>query len=218
MKNDQIRAYLISRRNEYQTAFQAIVSKEAIFETVYAELEAFDFAEYARQVEKEIRQNLREWWVNPEKGILKEEELFAILFEYDYFYLKGVEAQAYGIGKWEEYQVQTEEFDMGWDYDFTTEFYACPGITVNFFDPLERLDHPNLPEQYQTGGIHDLSGFQELVQLFKFDGMIAIHDVMTKMDGNQEFEALNYKDNFMFIINEHDSGEVFPLLVKERKQ
>ena len=217
MKNDQIRAYLINRRNSYQAEFESIVSREALFEAIYAELEAFDFQVYASQVEKQIQRNLREWWVNPKKGIRKEEGLFAILFEYDYFYAKGVEAQAYGIGEWEDYQVQTEEFDMGWEYDFTTEFYALPGISMNFFDPLEKLDHPNLPEQYREGGIHNVTGFYELVQLFKFNGMIAIHEVLRKMDSNEEFEAVNYKDNFMFIIDEHDSGEVFPLLVKAKR-
>lgn len=46
--------------------------------------------------------------------------------------------------------------------------------------------------------------------------MIAIHEVLKKMDQAGEFEELNYRDKFMLIIDEHDSGEVYPLLIKEK--
>ena len=46
--------------------------------------------------------------------------------------------------------------------------------------------------------------------------MLAIHEVLVKLDIEKEFESLNYKDNFMFLIDEHDSGEVYPLLIKKK--
>ncbi|MCE7990492.1 MAG: hypothetical protein HEP71_00875 [Roseivirga sp.] len=216
MKNNHIKSYLVNQRDEYKRDFQALSNKEEIFEGVYADLEAFDFDSYKIKLEAEIRLNLKKSWTNPKAGILKEEELYAILFEYDHFFDRDVEAYAYGIGEWKDYEVQTEEFDMGWDYDFTTDFYSTDGLTLNFFDPLEKLDEPNLPDRYKETEIHDLDGFSELISLYKLSGMIAIHEVLVKMDLADEFEALNYKNNFMFIIDEHDSGEVYPLLIKEK--
>jgi hypothetical protein len=217
MKNEQIKSFLLNRRDEYERVYEALPKKVSILEEVYLELDKFNFKEYKYQLEKEIRNNLKEWWINPEKGIKREEELFAILFEYGHFFKKGVEAESYGIGKWEDYKEQTEEFDMGFNYDFTTEFYAAPGLTLNFFDSLEKLDYSNLREQYSEDEIDGFEGFGELIHLHKFNGMIAVQEVFQKMENNKAFEELNYKNNFMFIIDEHDSSEVYPLLIKEKK-
>ena len=167
----------------------------------------------------QILENLKEWWTNPEKGIKKDEELYAILFEYDYFFQKNVEAVAYGIGAYENYQIQTDKFDMGHDYDFTTAFYSSPGISLDFFDSLGALDHDNLPEKFKDttidfdklkigepievdglNDIEDLLGYQEIIELHKLQGMLAIHEVLVKLDVEKEFEPLNYKDNFMFFL------------------
>ena len=130
--------------------------------------------------------------------------------------MKDVEATSYGIGTWENYKIQIEEFDMGYDYDFTTEFYAAPGITLNFMDSLEKLDDSNLPSEYKDVNIYELKGHHELMKLYKIEGFIAIHETLIKMDAEGKFEELNYKNDFMFIIDEHDSGEVYPLLIKNK--
>ncbi|WP_406685283.1 hypothetical protein N1F78_06040 [Seonamhaeicola sp. MEBiC1930] len=210
-------------------------NRDSYLEDILKNLNRFDFNRYKQNVEKEILENLKEWWTNTDKGIKKEEELFAILFEYDYFFQKNVEASAYGIGEWKDYQAKTDKFNMGFDYDFATEFYACPGIKLNFFDSLEALDYSNLPEKYTNNNlnfdeikigeiievdefndIEDLLGYQEIVELHKYKGMLAIHDVLLELDSRKEFESLNYKDKFMFLIDEHDSGEVYPLLIKNK--
>ena len=216
MKNKAINAFLENKRSEYERKFISIAKKETLFEEVYQELKAFDFEAYKVALASEIRQNLVQDWTNPAEGIVKEEELFAILFEYDHFFAKDVTAEAYGIGEWEDYQVQTEEFDMGWDYDFTSGFYALNGLTLNFFDPLEKLDDPNLPVRLQEADIFEVPGFRELIELFRYSGMFAIHEVLIKLDAEGLFETLNYKNDFMFIIDEHDSSEVFPLLIKQK--
>ena len=64
-------------------------------------------------------------------------------------------------------------------------------------------------------GKEEIEGYHELLELHKYEGMIAIHDVLVEIDANKGFEALNYKNDFMFIIDEHDSGEVYPLLIKK---
>lgn len=217
MKNERIKSNLIHQKNECLKAYESIQERPELFDELCAALETFDFEGYKIKLENEIRQHLNDWWTNPEKGINKEEELYAVLFEYDYFFAKEVDAAAYGIGQWKDYQEQTEPFDMGYEYDFTTQFYAVPGITLNFFDPLERLDNPDLPSAYEDMEVSELEGFSELIQLYKISGILTIHEVFQKMDQQQEFEGLNYKDNFMFIIGEHDSGEFYPILIKERR-
>ena len=146
-----------------------------------------------------------------------------------------MEATAYGIGKWKDYQVETDKFDISFNYDFASEFYACPRIKLNFLDSLEALDYYNLPEKYtknnlnfdeikigeiievdEFNDIEDQFGYQEIIELHKYQGMLAIHDVLLGLDSRREFESLNYKDKFMFLIDEHDSGEVYPLLIKNK--
>ncbi len=235
MNNELIRKNLTERKNNYLVTLNSIKNLDGLFNDVLQNLKKFDFKPYQSELEFEILENLKEWWTNPEKGIKKDEELFAILFEYDHFFRKNVEASAYGIGEWKDYKVQADKFDMGWNYDFTTEFYACPGIELNFFDSLESLDYSNLPKEYtndhldfddlrkrehielsELNDIELIEGYDELIELHKCEGMIAIHDVLSKLDTNNEFESLNYRNNFMFLIHEHDSGEVYPLLIKNK--
>ena len=235
MTNEILKTNLLKRRETCLSTICAIPELDAYLKAIYKTLNRFDFNAYKQKIEKEILENLKEWWTNPEKGIKKDEELYAILFEYDYFFQKNVEAVAYGIGAYENYQIQTDKFDMGYDYDFTTAFYSSPGISVNFFDSLEALDHDNLPEKFKDttldfdelkigepievdglNDIEDLLGYQEIIELHKLQGMLAIHEVLVKLDVEKEFESLNYKDNFMFLIDEHDSGEVYPLLIKKK--
>jgi len=221
MTNELIRKNLTKKRESCLSVLNSISNLDNHLKNILKNLNDFDFGSYKQDLENEILENLKEWWTNTNKGIKKEEQLFAILFEYDYFFQKNVEATAYGIGEWKDYQVQTDKFNMGFDYDFTTEFYACPGIKLNFFDSLEALDHSNLPEKYtdnysDVDDLEDIEGYNELIELHKFEGMIAIHDVLLKLNSNNEFESLNYMNNFMFLIDEHDSGEVYPLLIKNK--
>ena len=235
MTNEILRTNLLKRRETCLSTIRAISELDAYLKAVYETLNRFDFNTYKQKLEREILENLKQWWTNPEKGIKKDEELYAILFEYDYFFQKNVEAVAYGIGAYENYQIQTDKFDMGYDYDFTTAFYSSPGISLNFFDSLEALDHDSLPEKFKDttidfdelkigepievdglNDIEDLLGYQEIIDLHKLQGMLAIQEVLVKLDVEKEFEPLNYKDNFMFLIAEHDSGEVYPLLIKKK--
>ena len=235
MTNEVLKTNLLTRRETCISTIRAIPELDAYLKAIYKTLNRFDFNAYKQKIEKEILENLKEWWTNPEKGIKKDEELYAILFEYDYFFQKNVEAVAYGIGAYENYQIQTDKFDMGHDYDFTTAFYSSPGISLDFFDSLGALDHDNLPEKFKDttidfdklkigepievdglNDIEDLLGYQEIIELHKLQGMLAIHEVLVKLDVEKEFESLNYKDNFMFLIAEHDSGEVYPLLIKKK--
>lgn len=235
MNNQIIRQNLIKNRNKYFSILDSNSNLDSYLKDILQNLKEFDFENYKQNLEIEVVKNLKDWWSNPKKGIKKEEELYAILFEYDYFFQKNVEATAYGIGEWKDFQVQFDKFDMGFDYDFTTDFYACPGIGLRFFDSLESLHHENLPEKYtndhinydelkdgdiiemeEFNDIELVEGYDEIIELYKLEGMIAIHDVLLKIDRNDGFESLNYKDNFMFIIDEHDSGEVYPLLVKKK--
>lgn len=221
MTNELIKKNLTKRKGSCLSVLNSISNLDSHLKYIFKNLNEFDFENYKQNLEIEILENLREWWTNPNKGIKKEEQLFAILFEYDYFFQKNVEATSYGIGEWKDYQVQADKFNMGFDYDFTTEFYACPGIKLNFFDSLESLDHSKLPEKYtdnysDVDDIEDIEGYNELIELHKFEGMIAIHDVLSKLNSNNEFESINYMNNFMFLINEHDSGEVYPLLIKNK--
>lgn len=235
MYNELIRQNLIKRKDSYLSNLNSISHLDDLLKDVLNQLYDFDFQNYKKNLENEILVNLKDWWINPDKGIIREEKLFAILFEYDYFFQKEVEAKAYGIGVWKNHQVQTDKFNMGSDYDFTSGFYACPGITLNFFDSLEAFDYSNLPDKYTSDNldysklkageiikasdfndIEDQLGYKDLIELYKYMGMLAICEVLSKLNSEKAFEPLNSINNFMFIINEHDTGEVYPLLIRSK--
>lgn len=235
MSNKIIRETLINRKNDCLEKLESIPDLDSLLNKILNKFLKFNFDKYKRKLKKEILKNQKKWWVNPAAGIDKEEELLAIIFEHGDFFKKNVKAEAYGIGEWKDHKVYTDKFDMGFNYDFTKEFYASPGITLNFFDTLYYLDEDKLPKKYTDEGlnldnyndgdiivlndfnsIELVAGYNELIELHKIEGLIAIHDVLVGLDKNKEFESLNYTNNFMFLIDEHDSGEVYPLLVKNK--
>ncbi len=235
MGNKIIRETLINRKNSCLEKLESIPNLDSFINKILNRFFKFNFHSYKKKLKKEILKNLKEWWVNPAKGIDKEEKLLAVLFEYGHFFKKNVKAEAYGIGEWKNHKAYTDKFDMGVNYDFTKEFYASPGITLNFFDTLYYLDEDKLPKKYTDEGlnldnyndgdiivlndsnsIELVAGYDELIELHKLEGLIAIHDVLVELDENKEFESLNYANNFMFLIDEHDSGEVYPLLIKSK--
>jgi len=54
----------------------------------------------------------------------------------------------------------------------------------------------------------------EVKDLYKLEGFIAIHHTLKELDNEGVFEKLNYKNNFMFVIQQHDSSKTYPLLIK----
>jgi hypothetical protein len=48
--------------------------------------------------------------------------------------------------------------------------------------------------------------------------MIAIHEVFVKIESKNRFESLYDKNDFIIIIDEHDSVEVYSLLIKDKCQ
>ena len=88
MTNEVLKTNLLTRRETCISTIRAIPELDAYLKAIYKTLNRFDFNAYKQKIEKEILENLKEWWTNPEKGIKKDEELYAILFEYDYFFQK----------------------------------------------------------------------------------------------------------------------------------
>jgi len=143
--NDIINNNLLKIRDEHLKQINAFNDANILIRALMDELIKFDFEAYKFSIKNEITHNLQAFWTNTEKGILKKEKLYAILFEFgDFNYEKGAEASAYGIGKWENYQIQTDAFDMGDKYDFTTNFYAHPGLSLDFFDGLEKIPNADV--------------------------------------------------------------------------
>lgn len=81
------------------------------------------------------------------------------------------------------------------------------------FEELQNREYIELDE---FNDIELIEGYNELIQLHKYEGMIAVHDVLLQLNEKKELECINYRNDFMFLIDEHDSGEVYPLLVKNK--
>ena len=158
---------------------------------------------------------MSEWWTNSDKGIVEKELVQAILFEYDFYIEENCEALSYGICEWKNFEPHTKALDMGYSYDFTSEFEAMPGITLSFFDDLAPLDKTDFGPKYQFSGYLELPGIDNLLKSYIFSGLLAIHEAFTELDESKLFENINYEKGFMFVIGEHDTGEVYPLLIKE---
>jgi predicted DNA-binding WGR domain protein len=210
--NDKISNYLNVQLESYRSKLKALTTIKPLFAEILKKLEQFDFENYKKSVEETIENNLIEWWTNPSKGINPNEVVSSILFEYDYYLTKDVEAHAYGIVSWENFRLHTKSFDMGYDYDFAEGFEASPGIKLNFFDNLEIFnDWDNLPDDVDGNELYYMEGYQELLKTYLFSGLTCLHEAFKTLDKKGIFKRIKTKKGFMFMIGEHDSGEVFPI-------
>ena len=216
MRNKLIEENLRAQKESFLQSFKQLKGVNSLFIELFEDLQKFDFSSFKKQLAEEIRINLNEWWVNTDKGIIKEEKLYAVLFEYDYdIFQSEIEALSYGIGSWDDFETHTEDFDMGFNYDFSTEFEAAPGLTLKYYNPLEKLAEENLPDDLKTQDLFDQDGYHELINSYTFSGLVAIHEVFVELEKSGELNKLNRLDGFMILIGEHDSGEVYPVLIKE---
>ena len=105
---------------------------------------------------------------------------------------------------------------MGYNYDFATEFYAAPGITLDFFNCFSHLDDDNnLDPTYHDAKYFDLDGFEELVDYIKTSGYLAIQTVFTKLQSENLFENINRNSSFLFLLGEHDV-DTYPMILIEQ--
>ncbi len=217
MINDEISKNLIQQKDSNFALLEPYLQKKKFLSKIYSKFLKFDFEGFQKEIGTEIKANIKEWWTNTEKGIIKDEELQAILFEYNSTWWADREAVSYGIHKWKDFDIYTNDFDMGYSYSFTTEFYAAPGITVSYFDCFGFLDDDsNLKKKHRKGKYLDKNGFHELVEYINVFGILKIHEVFKKLHQKQLFESINMSDKFMFMIGANDM-EKFPLLIVEKQ-
>lgn len=210
--NDKISSYLKAQRDSYKGKLKAMTNLKPLFVEVLQKLDVFDFENYKKNTAHEIETHLTEWWTNPSKGINPDEVIYSILFEYDYYLAKNVQAHSYGIVSWEDFKLHTKSFDMGYSYDFAEGFEANPGISLNFFDNLEVFNgRDNLPDDIDEYELAYMEGYQELLKLYLFSGLVALNEVFKSLNEKGIFKKINTKKGFMFMIGEHDMGEVFPI-------
>lgn len=214
--NDKISNYLNAQLDSYKSKLKVSTTIKPLFVEMLEKLEQFDFEDYKKNVGQTIEINLIEWWTNPAKGINPEEIVSSILFEYDSYLAKDVEASAYGIVSWENFKLHTKSFDMGCDYDFAEGFEASPGIKLNFFDNLEIFNNwDNLPDDIDGNDLYYMEGYQELLKTYLFSGLTCLHEVFKALSERGIFKKIKSKKGFMFMIGEHDMGEVFPIYALE---
>lgn len=204
--NLKIGQYLKAQYNSYKAKFLGLKNVHSAFSDLYESLEKFDIVAYKAKVAHEIEVHLKDWWINPGKGIKPDEVVYSILFEYDSFWQKDVQADAYGIVAWENFKLHTKSFYID-DYDFAEGFYAMPGITLNFFDELEKLSWQHNPDSTLSEEI----GFEEIQKVYVFYGFVILNEVFYELGQKGIFKTINAKKGFMFMIGEHDMGDIFPI-------
>ena len=203
IKNDFEKAMKNSRQE-----FQEIANKNRIFTEIFDKFEAFDFAAFKLKIAAEIKKNIKEWWANPEKGIIKEYAIQVILFEYDGTWWKDKEALAYGIWKWDKYNSEEEDPELGYNYEFTSESEAMPGISLDYFNSFSILDKDEIvKDEYGAENYWDLEGYDELAAYVDAKGSLAIHEVFVDLQAENAFSTLNLEDKCFVFFGEHDMGE-----------
>jgi len=210
--NEKLIKYLIESNESCSKDLQPFLGKDKLIDGIHKEFLKFNFDDYQKRLESQIRVNLKEWWTNPKKGIKRDEKLFAILFEYDCTWWNNREAFSYGINEWENFEDFIDSFNMGYDYDFATEFYAAPGITVDYFNCFRALDDNSVPkyQEIYRDDDDDDDGFYKLVEFVKSVGLIKIQESFAKLFEEGLFETLNTRKDFLFIVGGHD-GESIPI-------
>ena len=100
---------------------------------------------------------------------------------------------------------------MGYDYAFAGTFESMPGITLDYFFNFDKLDSPNLPDDIDEDDLYDMEGYQEILKVYFFAGLVAINEVFNDLGKKNCFDKIKSRKGFMFIIGEHGSSEVFPI-------
>lgn len=203
--NEEIRRELGQLQQESLQNFTATPQVNDIFKQLFNRLYEFDTKSYKQKLLDELNKNCANWWINTDKGIKPEEELYAIYFEYDYLFEENPQALAYG---------------MAAQGDFATEFYANPGITMSICNPLEILDWNKFPKAALSGagfghGIEDMPGFEDLVNSYVFTNHQVLSEALAEFSETELYKKINTQKGFQFQIAEHDTGDVFPLWVDE---
>lgn len=218
MSNQDIERYLREQRENALTSFQAVSDTHSPLRPCFALLSEFDFVAYRQQLRTEILHNVIHWRV-PENTKGPINQLDAILFEFNKVYDQAVEANAYGITNWEDKGPHVEGFDMGFSYDFRENFDPVPGISLPFLQPLEDLLSPGTIEEMAEleEGREDNPELKQLIHAYLFSGLVSIHDVLAELDKHNTFAKVGFRPGAQFLLGEHDTGTVYPLLFTSSK-
>jgi hypothetical protein len=211
MNNQHIANFLRQRRDEAVKAFQAAPNVHPRFQETFATIVSFDFAAYRQQLHDEILQNVVCWQGDNTTEV---KPLDAVLFEFNSIYEWAVEARAYGIIDWQKPGFQVSDFDMGYSYDFRSDFEAVLGISLSFLQPLEDLLNPETihelaePEQ----DMEEIPGFQPLADAFLFSGLVVVHETLVELNQRSVFTKVGLEPDGLFLLGGHDTGLVYPIL------
>lgn len=74
---------------------------------------------------------------------------------------------------------------------------------------LQEVDHYS----YTDNVLFELEDIDSLIDAYKFNAFLIIHDALLEFIREDCFKKLNIRKDFQFYIAEHDCGEVYPLLV-----
>ena len=214
MKNETILKSLKSKKTYFFQVLSNMGRTHELISYTYSELKKYDFDLYKDRLKDEINHNLTEWWINPEKGSPSDKQFQAVCFEYDnYFYSKGLHAESFGIIEWDQPEMNTDNFRLD-KYEDCPDFYAFPGLTLDFFDEL--IDKFFIQDSHVgLGNIYreDIEGYTALFELYKYSGYIAIQQVFDELNNEGLFDSLNKRQDFMFLIEQHDSTFATPILI-----
>lgn len=216
--NAKIKANLKTNLLKWKSKFQNIDKIDNKLDELKIQLNKIDFDQFKIETKDSIISNVTEWWQNQEKGIDLTQELLAILFEYNVNYVGDktiVICDAYGLVEWKNHDIYLSEFEMGFDYDFATEFYALPAFSMNYLNTISKLelkDFESISEEISD--IEDIKGYTSLLNIYKYKGYIQIQAILEELESNGVFDKLNRKKGFSFLIQEHDELYITPLLIK----
>jgi hypothetical protein len=218
MNNQHIESYLIEQRDNALASFQAASTVHSPLWSCFEMLTAFDFAAYRQQLRAEILHNVIQWQA-PESVEGTEQFLDAVLFEFNKIYDQAVEANAYGIVDWENVGPHVEGFDMGFSYDFRDNFENVPGISLSFLRPLEDLLAPDTIEEMAEieEGREENPELKSLIDAYLFSGLVSIHNVLVELNKHHAFDRMGLTSSAQFLVGEHDTGVVYPLLFTSSK-
>lgn len=210
--NLSIHQFLSDKIKRHHHSFTNATDVPVIFNNLFDKLQSFNFHQYEERILGELRTNCIEWWTNEKQGIDPSEPLDAVLFEHDWdIHKTEIEANAYGIIDWQEANSYSESFDMGFNYDFAKEFYASPGITLYLFDELACLDSAVIPDDMLEKAIEDYNGYHDLRELYILNSYMTVHRALKRFVTTPEFSKLNFKEHLLFIIEEHDTVNSYPV-------
>lgn len=207
--NELILNYLKFVEAKHNNSFLNTKNVHKTYKELYDYYLRFDYKAFKERTLSSLIDNLNSQWLPH----IFDEKQYAIIFEYDNLWEYGdINAFAYGVNSWLTPAISTVPFSME-NHEISDKFYCLPSFSLDIFKPFQMLDSEEHQNFLGSKLDFDLPGYEDLVEIYKTKVYLELFETLNIFSKMNEFKKIKRHDNFLFTIEQHDTGTTTPLLI-----